>query len=319
MIARVSDEELQQLKRQWAQSGAREHAVAYLRAAVAAGVLSTQQLELAAYLGYRPALDLLERTDPSGPPRSDSISYGSRLRVWLESLEQFGKGTCVRACLALAKGCKLPNDNPKPPFPNVVDAFAGWVESPSNATVQACKTAVAKLKPARSAPSMGLFNPTGTSDDDDVHYAMEQFERRHGINIDDLNLQEAVFKTAEALVKVTAAEGKPSAVSWFYNILSCQSPRLGCSLEAVVPRALLAEMGLGEQISEEDLVHPCPYHDPDRPVQERYVDTGRPPVAEPYKTLPKDKPKLDLGDKPILRSRREGGLWGILKGLFGSE
>lgn len=275
----MSDEELQRLRRSWAQSGTREDAAAYLRASVSAGAMSQAQLELAGYLGYRPALDVLGQPDPWGEPIGTSESYLGRQCTWFEGLERFGAGTCARAALAVARACKAPAGVP---FQPVVDAYEAWLEEPGPAAQERCAACLRALKPTREAPSMGLFNPTGTSDDDVVDDAMRQWERAHGgVRIWDLALHESAYTSAEALVKLTGADDQVRAASWFFNVQACQSPRLERQSDAIeaVQQGLLAWLGLGERFPADDLAHPCPYVRPgERRPGERGAGDGQRPA-----------------------------------------
>jgi hypothetical protein len=90
----VSDERLRGLERRWKESGSAEDEAAYLAARVRSGDIDRERLLLVAYLGHRPAeqvIDLLD--DPSlkaarhSVPRTGSPSRPTRIEVPTRALK----------------------------------------------------------------------------------------------------------------------------------------------------------------------------------------------------------------------------------------
>lgn len=90
----MSDERLRELERRWKESAAVVDEAAYLRELLRTGVLSHDQLSLAAYCGHA-AAELVLGTDAPPAP--------SNLVEWARGLFKWGKEAGVRAAIAAAR------------------------------------------------------------------------------------------------------------------------------------------------------------------------------------------------------------------------
>src|SRR5581483_5364002 len=91
----MSDTELRALERRWRETGALEDEVALLQARRRSGELTTERLELAAYLGSAAAPRILGR-EPTPPP--------ANLANEIKGLDRWGIPVAVRAAVAIARG-----------------------------------------------------------------------------------------------------------------------------------------------------------------------------------------------------------------------
>jgi hypothetical protein len=125
----MSDELIRALARQWAASNADEDGVDYITAQLRAGALSEEQVALAAYLGFVPAIMI---HDAPAPP--------TELLQWAKGLYRWSREARVRiavaatwllpqplvessSCLAAAEGWLL---DPSQPIPGALEPRGHW-------------------------------------------------------------------------------------------------------------------------------------------------------------------------------------------------
>lgn len=119
----MGDARLREVERRWKETGAVEDESVYLLERLRSGLLDRQMIELALYLGHPACVLVVERcaSDPMAPVfgrvrrleaevkagrivAADSEVRPARAALLLESLQGWGKPTCIRALVALGRG-----------------------------------------------------------------------------------------------------------------------------------------------------------------------------------------------------------------------
>ncbi|MGE0707992.1 MAG: hypothetical protein AB7N76_14850 [Planctomycetota bacterium] len=200
------DADLRELERRWLASGAVEDGVACLRARLRAQAISEETLRLAAHLGHPAAVAALEAPAYLGLSEPD----------WLAGLRAYG----VEAAAARRVVARLEDGIEalaRPALRAFCAALDAWRPGePGEALLAAAR----RVRPSTEPPSPGAFNPTGTSDDDDVHYSMSRWGAQNGVDLWDLWRTQDVGSACVGLARaLTAPEGQ----SLGYALRTCWS------------------------------------------------------------------------------------------------
>lgn len=237
-------------------------------------------LRLAAHLGLEPALLALGVEQPQR-------SCGG----WLRGLERFGAERCRLAAAAFLEQITDPDVQPH------LGEFAAALRDEPENTLRLFDL-YAALRPSSPPPSLGAFNPTGTSDFDDVAYAMAPYEH--------LYAQEAAHEGVSPLV--AAARGERA---WGEALEACYGRigrRYGLSQTvARVREELLSRLELphAEPLLDDPLAAypPAPPPTPTQRAESPYA-SARTPVGSRVEGVTQPGPRLCNLDTPPAASAR---------------
>lgn len=166
--------------------------------------LEPAQQELAAYLGYEPAI---QASDP-GAPLPAQLSEETSPRDWFQGLaSNHGEEVFRRACLRLFANTGF-HDEASAPFLSSVEAFLADPGQRDEVT----KT-LESLKPKEEVPSPYSWNPTGTRDLDDVLAEQAAWRSPAGATLADLEKQQQRREAADRLLAALAESSDENVVA----------------------------------------------------------------------------------------------------------